>query len=118
MTPIPLQDLARRLSQQESELQALRRELEVRQHQVADLTRRKEGLLTQLQQIDGEIAALVTGSRPAAAGPGSRRPGRPEVAPATNKAPTRVASPQSSAAGEMSLPKLIVEMLRAASGPL
>src|SRR5260370_27836011 len=64
MATMLLDDLAQRLSQQEVQLQALRRELEMRKQQLADLTQRKEHLLTQLQQIDAQIASVATGTQP------------------------------------------------------
>src|SRR5437899_7337777 len=59
-----LEDLAQRISQQETELEALRRELETRRRQLANLTERKQVLLSQLRQIDEEIGTLAGGSKP------------------------------------------------------
>jgi hypothetical protein len=133
MTLVPLQDLSRRLSQQESELQALRRELERRQQQLGDLTRRKERLQAQLQQIDAQIATLVSGTPPARTAPGARKAqttartqARPtkgtsnqtKAATVAKKTPTKAASLRSATAEQISLPKLILAIVREASGPL
>ena len=61
MTVPHLQELARSINQKESELQALRRELETRRNQLADLTRRKDQLLGQLEQVEAQIVALNGG---------------------------------------------------------
>ncbi len=61
MNTTPLNDLARHISNQEAELQRLRREFEERQRKLASLTQRKETLQAQLRQIEAESAALVTG---------------------------------------------------------
>src|SRR5260370_28279166 len=77
MATMLLDDLAQRLSQQEAQLQALRRELEMRQRQLADLTQRKEHLLTQLQQIDAQIASVATGTQPVGASQPKTTPAKP-----------------------------------------
>jgi uncharacterized protein YhaN len=138
MTAVLLDDLAQRISQQEAQLQALRRELETRQGQLAKLTQRKEQLLTQLQQIDAEIAAIATGAqavKTSRAKPGMAKPARTVVIggqPAGNGAAAQQAEgkPQSRGtprdgngrrdgrAGQPSLPELIVILLREAGRPL
>ena len=138
MTAVLLDDLAQRISQQEAQLQALRRELETRQGQLAELTQRKEQLLTQLQQIDAQIAAIATGAqtvKTSRAKPGTAKPARTVVIggqPAGNGAAARQAEgkPQSRGtprdgkggrdgrAGQPSLPDLIVILLREAGRPL
>jgi TolA-binding protein len=79
MTTVLLDDLAQRISQQEAQLQALRRDLETRQQQLAQLAQRKEQLLTQLEQVDAEIAG-IGGDAPAAkssrAKPAATKPAR------------------------------------------
>jgi hypothetical protein len=80
MSAVLLDDLAQRISQQEAQLQALRRELETRQQHLAQLTQRKEQLLAQLQQIDAEIAGIAGGAsavKTSRAKPGATRPARP-----------------------------------------
>jgi uncharacterized protein YhaN len=138
MTAVLLDDLAQRISQQEAQLQALRRELETRQGQLAELTQRKQQLLTQLQRIDAEIAAIATGARAvktSRAKPGTAKPARTVVIggqPAANGAAAQQAEgkPQSRGAprdgkgrrdgraGQPSLPDLIVILLREAGRPL
>src|SRR5438445_13325581 len=74
-----LEDLAQRISQQESELQALRRELETRRRQLATLTQRKQELLSQLRQIDEEIGTLAGGSKPSKLREARSRNGTPRA---------------------------------------
>ena len=54
----PLQNLAQRINQQEIELAKLREEFELRQAQLTELTRRKEELQAQLQQVESEIQSV------------------------------------------------------------
>src|SRR5260370_24361836 len=61
MNTTAFNDLARRISNQEVEVQKLRREFDERQRKLASLTKRKEDLQAQLRQIEAESAALVTG---------------------------------------------------------
>jgi hypothetical protein len=138
MTAVLLDDLAQRISQQEAQLQALRRELEMRQQQLTELTQRKEQLLTQLQQIDAEIAAIATGA-PAVQSSRAKRaatkPARTVVSseqPAGNGAAAQQAkgAPRSRGtsrggkgqsngrAGQPTLPELMVSLLREAGRPL
>jgi hypothetical protein len=138
MTTVLLDDLAQRISQQEAQLQALRRDLETRQQQLAQLTQRKEQLLTQLEQVDTEIAGIAGGA-PAAkssrAKPAATKPARTIVIagqPAGNGAAAQPAhaEPRSRAtqgdgpqrrksrAGQPSLTSLIVTLIREARRPL
>jgi chromosome segregation ATPase len=57
MSTVSLTDLQRQIAQRERELQALREELQTRQSQFTELTRRKEELQRQLLQVEEEIAA-------------------------------------------------------------
>jgi chromosome segregation ATPase len=68
MPTLSLTDLHRRISQHDSNLKALRGELESRQRQLAALTRRKEELRAQLQQVEAEMAGVTTGAQRLAAG--------------------------------------------------
>jgi hypothetical protein len=122
MNATPLNDLAHRISNQEAELQKLRREFEDRQRKLASLTQRKEALQAQLRQIEAESAALVTGV------PRKSTVGRPTPAKATKSQPTRKAkssSAKSSASSRSSkgkigltLPNLIVKIVQEARGAL
>lgn len=58
MPAMPLEELNRQIAQRERELKALRQELESRRDHYSALTRRKEQLLSQLRQVESEIAAL------------------------------------------------------------
>lgn len=115
-----LDGLAKRISQQETELKALRRELETRRTQLADLTQRREGLLTQLQRIDAEIATVASGSVATVATPpagGSKaKPRRAKVARKAKRSPSQQATARG--ADKLSLPNLILSIFKAASEPL
>ncbi len=137
MATMLLDDLAQRLSQQEAQLQALRRELEMRQRQLADLTQRKEHLLTQLQQIDAQIASVATGTQPVGASQPKTTPAKPSRIAMNGKhagngvaarqmkgkvptkgIPSKVKAKRSVQAGRPTLPALIVTLLQEAGGPL
>jgi hypothetical protein len=137
MATLLLDDLATRISQQEAQLQALRRDLEARQQQLADLSEQKQGLLAQLQQIDAQIAGIAGGpvavkaSRPKS---GPVTPGRqvvirgpagngsttkPNQGQATTKRPApKKKMPKAAQTGQPTLSILIVTMLREAGRPL
>jgi hypothetical protein len=122
MNTTPLNDLARRISNQEAELQKLRREFEERQRKLASLTQRKEALQAQLRRIDAESAALVTGM------PRKSTAGRPALAKAKKSQPTRSAkrssakSPASSRSSTgktgLTLADLIVKIIQQARDAL
>jgi septal ring factor EnvC (AmiA/AmiB activator) len=95
---VPLDDLARRIDQQQAELEALRSEYEARQAQLTDLATRKQQLEDQLRQVEAEIRAVSQGAVP-------NKPQAPKAKEA--QAPNR--SP---------LPELILEVVRGASGPV
>jgi DNA repair exonuclease SbcCD ATPase subunit len=82
-TAVPLESLAQRIAQQQSDLESLRQEYEARQARLADLNRRKGELETQLHQIDAQIQAVARGETPVTTG--TVLPGRPA-------APTRKAT--------------------------
>jgi hypothetical protein len=122
MPTLLLDDLAARISQQEAQLQTLRRELDTRQRQLADLNEQKQGLLAKLQQIDNQIAGITGGSQ-------SVKTSQPKTAPtkpsriAVIKAPSNGAShkakaKQTAKGRQPSLPGLIITMLREAGRPL
>jgi hypothetical protein len=122
MNTTPLNDLAHRISNQEAELQKLRREFEERQRKLASLTKRKEALQAQLRQIEAESAALVTGvpkkskvSRPTRAKASKRQPAR-NVKGRSVK-PTAPARSSTTEAG-LTLPNLIVRIVQEARGAL
>ena len=82
-TAVPLDDLAQRIAQQQSELEALRREYEARQTQLANLQHRKEELESLLGQVETQMRALAQGSlpkpAPSAAKQGASSPTLPQV---------------------------------------
>ncbi len=120
MNTTPLNDLARRITDQEAELQKLRRQFEERQRKLASLTQRKEALQAQLLQIEAESAALVTGV------PKKSTVGRLTPAKATKSQPARNAksssakspAPSRNSTGKtgLTLPHLIVRIVQEARG--
>ena len=60
MPAVSLTDLQQQIAERERELQVLRQELESRQGHLIELTRRKEDLQRQLQQVEEEITTLAT----------------------------------------------------------
>jgi len=137
MATMPLDSLAQHISRQETQLKALRRELETRQRQLADLTQRKEQLLTQLRLIDAQITAAATGKQPSAtrvprsvltkpsragviagqAGNGAATEGTSGKAIANGTTLPAKGTP-TAGAGQPSLPSLILTMIREARQPL
>src|ERR1700682_2950109 len=104
-TAVPLESLAQRIAQQQSELETLRQEYQARKARLADLNRRKEELKTQLHQIDAQIQAEARGETPRISGKvHSSRP-----APSTRKV-RRVRGQR--------LAALLVKMGRWAKGPV
>jgi hypothetical protein len=136
MSAIALEQLAERIYQQESELQKIRRELEARKRQLVDLNRRRQKLQSQLRQIDTRIAAIAIGTAPAKVPPAKpvTKP-KPSSTPiktgngAVGKravpagmpfpaSPTKAKIPAKQTASKISLPELIVSMVRARGVPM
>src|SRR5713101_6936757 len=120
MNTTPLNDLARRITDQEAELQKLRRQFEERQRKLASLTQRKEALQAQLRQIEAESAALVTGVHRKTTVP---RPKPTEAAkgqPARNakSISAKASAPSRNSTGKtgLTLPHLIVRIVQEARG--
>ncbi len=120
MNTTPLNDLARRITDQEAELQKLRRQFEERQRKLASLTQRKEALQAQLRQIEAESAALVTGVHRKTTVP---RPKPTEAAkgqPARNakSISAKASAPSRNSTGKtgLTLPNLIVKIVQEARG--
>jgi len=106
MPNLSLEEIQQRIASQESELQRSRNELEARRNKIATLTKRKEELQAKLKQIEAEMAAVETGAK------------QPTTVPPklSQKKPT----PRPSASGQaaqMTLPALIVAIIRDAGGP-
>ena len=100
--PFRLTRLPERIARQAAELEALRRDYEARKRQLADLTRRKQQLQSQLDKVETDIRALTGGSTPAPA----VKP-RPAVAKGKSKSKSGV-----------SLPEMLQQVLRDLGGPL
>ncbi len=102
---IPLDDLAQRINQREAELRQLRREYEARQGQLGKLNQRRQQLQTQLRQVEAEIAAL---------GQGKPSPTKPGTATKPAPAKTAPATPPNGMVAPLSLPKLLVQIVKEA----
>jgi hypothetical protein len=122
MNATPLDDLARRISNQEAELQKLRREFEERRRQLASLTQRKEALQAQLQRIDTEITALVSGIQRKTAiqrpKPAKSTQGQQAKNAKSKSAKPPVPSSNSTTEPGLTLPHLIVRIIQEARGAL
>jgi len=122
MNATPLNDLARHISNQEAELQKLRREFEDRQRKLASLTQRKEALQTQLRQIEVETAALVAGAPRKTSDPRSKPTKAAKGRPARNSKghSAKPPAPSKNSTGNvgLTLPHLIVRIIQEARGPL
>jgi hypothetical protein len=88
---IPLDDLARRIGDQEAELKTLRMEYAAREAKLTELTRRKKQLQDQLAAVESTMQTLGH-----LAGP----------------------TPTSQAAGSISLPKFLVHLVQQAKRPM
>jgi septal ring factor EnvC (AmiA/AmiB activator) len=108
MSDLSLKELHQRIANQDAELQRLRQELEARQSQFATLNKRRQVLQAELQQVEKELAAVAAGKN------ASRLPSKavPKKKPA---AKTPVASKVTVA---LSLPALLVVLVREAGRPL
>jgi hypothetical protein len=87
-TTLPLDDLTRQIAERESELERLRHEYDARQARLADLTRRREELQDQLQQVQAEIQAVSRGS--AADMTAAPATTMPAASPTATEAPLRL----------------------------
>jgi hypothetical protein len=99
MPKLTLDAIQQRIAKQNSELQALRRELETRHNRLRSLAHRKEELQTKLRQIEAEMAAVNAGAK------------RPQIA-APKAAPKKTA-PKPSAVAKSSPPSLSSLLLSA-----
>ena len=107
-TAVPLVEFARRIAQQQAELEALRQEYQARQAQVTDLNRRKQELQEQLSQVENEIRMVTLGKIP--------RP--PSAAPAVPKARKPVRGSQIKPTPTGSLPQVLKNLVREAKQPM
>jgi len=98
---IPLRDLGQRISQQQAELEKLRREYDARQARLHELTQRKEQLQAQLRQVEDNLQGIEVGRTPV-------------KKPAT----TAAAKPKAKPATGVSLAQLLVDIVSEAAGPL
>lgn len=99
---LPLQDLSRQINQHETQLERLRREYQSRQAKLTDLTRRKEALQGQLQEVEAEIESVSKGKATAKAAPAA--PAAPASSPKAGSRPK--------------LSAYLVKLVRAAGHPV
>jgi hypothetical protein len=119
MNKTPLNDLARRISKREAELQRLRHEFEERQQKLASLSQRKEGLQAQIRQIEAETALLVTGKVNLRGSKQVKRAKRQQARKAKSTLATATASSgRKGPSAGLSLPHLIVKIVQEAHSPL
>ena len=108
MAALSLKDLHQRIAKQDAKLKKLRQELEGRQSQFAALNQRRQTLQAELQQVEKELAAVAAGKK----APPLTSKSVPKKKPATKppSAPKEAAS--------LSLPALLVYLIREANRPL
>jgi hypothetical protein len=103
---LPLSELAQRLAKKQSELQHARQAYDAR---LANLSKQKAALESQLRDVEKEIQAV--GKATPAAAPKSA----PKSAPTAKRA---AVAPRPRGASGQTLPGLLVELVRAAGGPV
>src|SRR5262245_39059265 len=107
MPTLSLDAIEQRIAERDSELQALRRELEARRSRLQALTQRKEELQAKLRQVEAEMAAIAAGAKRPLAAASKVTPKKPAPKPSAVGRPS-----------QPSLPSLLVAVLRSASGPV
>jgi septal ring factor EnvC (AmiA/AmiB activator) len=108
MSAFSLKDLHDRIAKQDAELKRLRQELNSRQSQFATLNQRRQTLQAELQHVEKELASVAVGSN------ASHLP--PKVAP--KKKPAAKSSVATKESTSLSLPALLVNVIREAERPL
>ncbi len=115
MADLSLKSLQQRIAQQDTELQRLRQELESRQSQFTSLNQRRQALQAELRQVEQELIAVAEGKTVVPKAPqrvpSKKAPSKPSVA-------TKVASSQAQKTASLSLPALIVAVVREAGMPV
>src|SRR5262249_16991463 len=107
-TAVPLESLTQRIARQQSELEALQREYEVRQARLADLKAHRDELEEQLRRLDAEIDAVKEGKTP-------RLKAIPSKASAAKLSPAALLP---NGPRPNTLPALLVQLVGNAKGPL
>jgi hypothetical protein len=107
-TSVPLESLGQRIARQQSELETLRQEYDLRQARLTELKRRKEELEGQLRQLDAEIQTVDQGKTPP---PHSASPKVPPAKP-------RAAAEEARSPRPNTLPALLVHLVGRAKGPI
>jgi hypothetical protein len=111
---IPLQTLAQRINKQQAELEQLRQEYEARQADLRRYSLRKQELQTELAQVEAEIRGLSQGAKP----PAGIAPSAGKAAPKPPVAKTSSPKPAAGAAQPLTLPGLLLQIVREAKGPM
>ena len=121
--PLPLQDLAQRIKQQEIELTRLHDELDARKAQLTTLAHRKEKLQAQLNQVEAEIASFDQATLPKASStssPKSTSLSTPRAKPVSGAGASHGDGKTSGKATSerISLPKLLISLVQRAKKPV
>jgi hypothetical protein len=107
MPTLSLDTIQQRIAKQNSELQALRRELDTRQNRLHALAQRKAELQARLRQIEAEMVAVAGGTKVSKAAAPKTAPKKPISTPTSTPKPE-----------PPSLHSLLVAALRSAGRPL
>ncbi len=111
---IPLQALAQRIDQQQTELEQLRQEYEARQADLRRYNLRKQELQAELVRVEAEIQSLSQGEKPAPGVAAKDRPPAPQPPVAKASPPKPAPAP----AQPLTLPVLLLQIVRAAKLPM
>jgi septal ring factor EnvC (AmiA/AmiB activator) len=108
MSAFSLNELHQRIAKQDAELQRLRQELKARQSEFATLNQRRQTLQAELHQVERELAAVAEGKNATLLPPKAAPKKKPVAKPSA--APKETVS--------LSLPALLVYVIREANRPL
>ena len=116
MSDLSLKTLQQRIVRQDAELNRLRQELEGRQTELTSLQQRKQTLLAELQQVERQLVAVAEGKSVFRKTPKNGSTKKP-----ANKPPvlsTKAPSSRAQKAASLSLPALVIAVIREAGEPV
>jgi hypothetical protein len=111
---IPLQTLAQRINKQQAELAQLRQEYEARQADLRRYTLRKQELQTELAKVEADIRGLAQGAKP----PVGVSPSAGKAVPKPAVAKTTSGKPAAAPGQTLTLPSLLLQIVKEAKGPM
>jgi hypothetical protein len=115
MSDLSLKTLQQRIAQQDTELHRLRQEFEGRQTELTSLQQRKQALLTELQQVERQLVAVAEGKSVLRKTPKNVPTKKLMTKPSVvSKAPSSGAQK----AASLSLPALVIAVVREAGEPV